>query len=64
MTKLVFTLLILLAVVTASCLHQGRMAGAAVGTIAVPFLFLASVLVARLIGLDQRIRDQETRLHF
>ncbi len=62
MTKLAFTLLMLLAVVTASCLDQGWLAGAAVGTMVVgPFLFLASVLVARLIGLDQRIRNQEKR---
>lgn len=62
MTKLLLTLLVALALLTASCLGEGWMAGFAIGTVVLaPFLFLSSMLFARLIGLDQRIREWQER---
>lgn len=60
MTIGLIILLVVLAVLTAALLTEGFMAGFTIGiVIFVPFFFLGSMLFARMVGLDQRIRSTE-----
>jgi len=60
MTAVLIAVLVLLAVLTAYLLGGGWMSGMALGMIVfVPFCFSASLLFAKLIGLDKRIRQHD-----